>query len=89
MDPSGLTNAMTGSFDVQSEQISANAAQAGLNSGMTGASAATAMVGSTAELKAKYPKVYKEIVQGIAMNICNQMHQDETQWEAIADNNQY
>ncbi|CCB85665.1 MULTISPECIES: hypothetical protein [Parachlamydia] len=46
--------------------------------GTTGNYTSTTSINSLADLKKKAPKVYNAMMQGIAMNICNEMkaHQD-------------
>lgn len=44
-------------------------------------------IGSMSELKSKAPDIYKAIMQGIAWNICEQLHKAETEREQIEKDN--
>lgn len=70
---------------------SAAATSSTQNAGATGSTTASSealissTVGSMADLQAQSPEVYNAMMQGIAMNICNEMAREQAHLKQIQD----
>ena len=88
MNPQMLSDSMISSADIQSQQISANQAKSRISNGLGNINAATAMVSNVDQLKKKYPKLFKEILQEMAMTVCDEMQKHAAKMKEIMRKNE-